>query len=417
MKNNTAHAPADRTEHRHTQSRSGFRRRSPVSGWLLGVGAVVAASAATIVAVGPVAAAPTPAPTFEDGVLTINGDSASNSLNVGRTMAGAITVNGVVILGGQATVDNVAVIGMDGGEGNDTLRIDETNGPMPPAKLVGGVGNDKLTGGSADDIIDGADGADSIDGGAGGDRIDGGAGNDKVVGGPGNDTVNLGADSDEFTWNTGQGDDVKVDGDADKDTLHVVGTDGDDFLSGFTNINDDSEAFLALRKLPADQELMSFAGFEFMKIDLGAGADTASIADYSTVGMSLVRVNVDPATGSDGARDGVAIAGNFFRHYRIRIIGTATTGVSVGGFGTTGVIIGGAESLTVNGGVGPDVIDASRLAAGVLDLTEFGFNGDDILVGSPGNDRLFGAEGNDRIECRGGTDFLGATDPGDTIVC
>ena len=334
---------------------------------MLGIGALATASVGTVLTAGTANAAGTV--TFTDGVLSIQGDAGANSLTVGRNVAGAITLNGLVVLDGQATVDNVQVIGMDGGAGNDTLRIDETNGAMPAGKLVGGPGNDQLVGGSRDDILDGTDGGDRIDGGAGNDRIDGGAGNDKVIGGPGDDTVDLGADADEFTWKTGQGNDVMVDGGGQKDTLLVIGSDGSDSLDANTDFNDPSHAFAHLLVSGQASEFLNFTGFELMKIDLGAGADSASVGDLSTAGMQVTRVGLDPATGSDGSRDGASVNGQFFRPNKIRLLGTPSTGVTAS-FGTSTVLISGAETLTVTGGVGPDIVDASRLAAGTTALTE-----------------------------------------------
>jgi Ca2+-binding RTX toxin-like protein len=77
-------------------------------------------------------------------------------------------------------------------------------------------------------------------------------------------------------------------------------------------------------------------------------------------------------------------------------------------------------SLTVVGGVGPDVFDASRLAAGTVELTEFGDIGaaGDVLIGSPGNDTLRGGPGDDRYECRGGIDNVDLRAGGnDTVIC
>ena len=135
-----------RLGHVAPRSRPSRRRRGSTAA-MVGVGALVGLSTLNVLTAGAAHAASTV--TFADGVLTIDGDNASNSLNVSSTGAGLITLNGVVVLGGQATLGNVEVIAMDGGAGNDTLRIDETNGTMPSAKLVGGPGNDKLTGGSA----------------------------------------------------------------------------------------------------------------------------------------------------------------------------------------------------------------------------------------------------------------------------
>jgi Ca2+-binding RTX toxin-like protein len=385
---------------------------------MLGIGALVTASVGTVLTTGTAHAASTV--TFADGVLSIKGDAGSNSLTVSRNDAGAITLNGLAVLDGQATVDNVQIIGMDGGEGNDTLRIDETNGAMPPGKFAGGPGNDHLVGGSRDDILDGAEGGDRIEGGAGADRIDGSAGNDKVIGGPGIDTVDLGADADEFTWKTGEGDDVMVDGGGQKDTLRVTGSDGSDSLSTDTNFNDPSQAFAHLIVVGQGSEFMNFAGFEEMKIDLGAGADVASVGDLSTAGMQVTRVGLDPATGSDGSRDGASVNGQLFGPNKIRVLGTPSIGVTVSDLGDTSVLIAGAETLTVTGGVGPDIVDASRLAAGTTELTENldGGIAGDVLVGSPGNDTLRGGPGDDRIECRGGVDKVDLGAGGhDTVIC
>jgi Ca2+-binding RTX toxin-like protein len=360
------------------------------------------------------------APAFEDGVLTINGDATRNGFTVGRTVSGVLTLNGAPVLNGQVTVDNVAIIAMDAGAGNDTLRIDNTNGAMPPAKLAGGAGNDQIAGGSADDIIDGADGADTLDGGAGHDRIDGGAGNDKVIGGPGKDTVDLGADSDDFTWKTGEGNDVMVDGGGELDRLRVIGSDGPDGLSTGTNFNDESEGFVGLLKVGEGSEFLGFVGFEQMMIDLGGGPDSASVGELSTTGITMTRVNLDPATGSDGARDEMSIGGQLFRPNRIRLFGTPSTRISVAHDGGSGVLIAGAEALQVSGGVGPDIVDASRLEAGTVELTENldGGIAGDVLIGSPGNDTLRGGSGDDRYECRGGVDNVDLGAGGnDTVLC
>jgi hypothetical protein len=178
--------------------------------------------------------------TFADGVLSIQGDAASNSLNVGSTAVGVITLNGVAVLDGQATVDNVQILGMDGGEGNDTLRIDASIPAKVAGKLVGGPGNDTLIGGSGDDIVD----------------------------------LGPDADADQFTWKAGEGNDVMVDGGGQTDTLRVIGSDGSDSLNTDTNINDPSQAFAQLTGAGQGSEFLRFTGFEAMKILLGAGGDS-----------------------------------------------------------------------------------------------------------------------------------------------
>ena len=85
-----------------------------------------------------------------DGTLRVVGDDQDNTIVVSRDAAGTILVNNgaVAIQGGPATVANTHVIFLNGGDGNDNLSLNETNGALPVAKLDGGDGNDVLTGGS-----------------------------------------------------------------------------------------------------------------------------------------------------------------------------------------------------------------------------------------------------------------------------
>ena len=164
------------------------RRRS-----LLATGSVIGMACAGMLFALPANAATTIS--FNNGVLKVVGDATNNSFTVGRTPAGVITLNGAQVLGGAPTVSNVSVVHLEGGAGNDVLRFDEANGPMPRGEFLGGDGRDAFKGGSANDTLVG------------------GAGIDRGTGGPGDDTVSLGADADEFTWNPGDGND-HVDGDA-----------------------------------------------------------------------------------------------------------------------------------------------------------------------------------------------------------
>jgi Ca2+-binding RTX toxin-like protein len=105
----------------------------------------------------PANAAPTI--TFTGGVLTINGDAGNNGLVVGQTPGHIVTLNGSPVLGGTVPVTSVQVVRMNGGAGDDTLKLDETNAPMPGGELDGGPGNNTLIGGSqADTFIGGRDG-------------------------------------------------------------------------------------------------------------------------------------------------------------------------------------------------------------------------------------------------------------------
>ena len=83
-------------------------------------------------------------------VLSVFGDAASNSIKASRDAAGNILINGgaVAVVGGNPTVANTDLIQLFGQGGDDTITVDEVNGPMPAAQLFGGNGNDTLTGGS-----------------------------------------------------------------------------------------------------------------------------------------------------------------------------------------------------------------------------------------------------------------------------
>jgi Ca2+-binding RTX toxin-like protein len=101
---------------------------------------------------------------FDLGILTVKGDAQDNSIVVGRNVAGALLVNGgaVPISGDVPTVANTVSITMIGDAGSDHLSLDETNGALPKATLIGGTGDDTLTGGSGDDVLIGQVGNDVL---------------------------------------------------------------------------------------------------------------------------------------------------------------------------------------------------------------------------------------------------------------
>ena len=66
----------------------------------------------------------------------------------------------VRILGPTPTVSNTRTIAVFGLDGNDTISLDEANGALPRATLIGGSGDDSLTGGSANDLLIGQAGND-----------------------------------------------------------------------------------------------------------------------------------------------------------------------------------------------------------------------------------------------------------------
>jgi Ca2+-binding RTX toxin-like protein len=152
--------------------------------------------AVTVLAAGVIAGAAVPASaattaSFSNGVLTVSGDSAANSIVVSRDAAGRILVNGgaIAVVGGTPTVANTAQVRVFGLAGNDQISLNEANGPLPAANLSGGADNDTLTGGS------------------GNDQLFGQAGSDRMIWNPGDDTdLNEGGDGvDAVEVNGGNG--------------------------------------------------------------------------------------------------------------------------------------------------------------------------------------------------------------------
>jgi Ca2+-binding RTX toxin-like protein len=382
----------------------------------LAAGAVIATACASVLFAAPANAATTI--TLTGGVLAIDGDAADNGFIVGRTPAGTITLNGSKVLGGAATVTNVEVVRMDGAGGNDTLRFDESNGAMPTGKFIGGEGRDKLVGGSQADSLSGDEGIDRIDG------------------GPGDDIVSMGDDSDEFTWNPGDGND-RVDGDAGKDTLLFNGSDpiaSDGFATveelSFDSVESRTEIrrdfFRTAPVITDETNVVSVTGFELVKANLGRGTNKVFFQDgFSGSDVSVLRVDVGPPNNDPNRDRGQFNTATFFTASffngtlgadRIRIGGSPAAGATVTGLGPT-VVITRPQELSVFDGGGDDVIDAGLMAAGTVSsrLIVHGGAGNDTLVGHPGNDLLSGGDGDDRLEGRGGDDILDGG-PGHNVV-
>jgi Ca2+-binding RTX toxin-like protein len=192
-------------------------RRLAIAG-VLGVGAAVAASV-------PANAATTAS--FANGVLTVIGDNAANSVEIGRNAAGTILVNGgaVPVNGGTPSVANTTLIQIFGLGGNDVLTMNEAGGALPRATLFGGFDHDILTDGSAASQLFGQSGNDILLGGGGIDALFGGDDNDVVVGGDADDQVFGENGDDAMVWNPG--DDTDLDeGGPGVDNVHVNGGNG-----------------------------------------------------------------------------------------------------------------------------------------------------------------------------------------------
>jgi Ca2+-binding RTX toxin-like protein len=327
-----------------------------------------------------------------NGSLIVLGDNLDNSITIGRTAAGAPLINNgaVQIAGNRQLFSSSSQIQVFGFGGNDTITVDETNGPVQAVRMFGGLGNDILKGGS------------------GADYLSGDEGNDFVDGNGGNDIAFLGAGDDTFQWDPGDGSDL-VEGGAGLDKMIFNGSGGDEIFDLSANGNR-LRLFRNLGNIVMDTN-------DVERVDLNAlgGVDTITVNNLTGTDVKDFRLNLGVSLGSavgDGKRDAIIINGTDNAD-TIDIVGTADRFSIAGLF--TDIQVSGSESidqLTLNTVGGNDIIRATTLPAVTVKFTADGGAGDDTILGGQGDDILFGGLGNDFIDGNGGNDiaFLGAGD-------
>jgi Ca2+-binding RTX toxin-like protein len=327
---------------------------------------------------------------------------------------------------GGAGTDTVEVNGGNGAEtftvtpNGTRVRFDRTT-PAPFSIDIGTSENLVVNMNGGDDVftgsnglaglitltVDGGAGNDTITGGDGNDVLLGGAGNDLVIGGRGNDVAFLGAGNDTFVWNPGDGSDT-IEGQDGVDTMQFNGA----------NIAEKIDLSSSGSHLRFTRDVanitMDTHGVEQVNFVALGGADTINVNDLS--GTDVLQVNLDLAAvaggaAGDGAADSVTVNGTNGKD-AIQVSGAGTS-FAVTGLHTL-VTARGVEAsndrLEVDALGGNDTVTATGLAAGVVQLTENGGVGDDVLTGSAGADRLIGGDGNDVVIGGRGDDeaFLGA---------
>jgi Ca2+-binding RTX toxin-like protein len=324
-----------------------------------------------------------------------------------------------------------------GGDGAaDTVTVDGTNGAdvFGAAGDAGGVNvfglqaavnlffqeqaNDRLilNGLGGDDVIDAtsleADGIQlTMNGGLGADLFLGSEGDDFINGGDGDDVALMGAGDDVFVWNPGDDNDT-LEGQAGFDTMLFNGA------NAAENIDISANGGRVLFFRDVANVLMDLNDVEGIDFNALGGADTIVVNDLS--GTDVVEINLALAgvlggSAGDAQPDTVIVNGTNGDDVAL-VVGDAS-GVSVLGLAAQ-VNITDSEAandrLTVNALAGDDVVDASALAAGAIQLTADGGAGDDILLGSDGNDVLRGGAGDDVLLGGLGIDVLDGQD-GDDI--
>jgi Ca2+-binding RTX toxin-like protein len=320
--------------------------------------------------------------------------------------------DGTDINEGGSGIDTVEVNGGNGAENftvaanGARVRFDRTD-PAPFSIDIGSSENLVLNANAGDDTFTAGNGLAhlihlTVDGGDGNDRMVGGDGNDTIIGGKGNDEVFLGAGNDIFIWNPGEGSDM-VEGQGGIDTMQFNGS----------SLNEKMELSANGSRLCLTRDVgtvsMDVNGVENVNVFAGGGADTLTLNDLSGTGVSNVTFDLaasaDSRTG-DGSSDTVIINGSA-RSDRIEAA-SYRGGIDVRGLAASVHIVGAEASdhLTLNGLGGNDFVDASRLQAAAILLTEDGGDGNDVLVGGAGNDTLLGGAGNDFLFGRQGQDTL-----------
>jgi Ca2+-binding RTX toxin-like protein len=317
----------------------------------------------------------------------------------------------------------------DGTSGADNITGFTTGGSTN--NLIYGMGgNDTIFGGSGNDTIDGGSGTNVLDGGSGDDKYMAGAGLDTITDASGSDTVAFSSHTqsgmtfavvDDGTgleisfsstpvvhindfFTSGNSIETLLFSDSstvDLTAYHaVVGTSGDDVLSGLDN-----------SYLTADV-IQGLAGND--TLDGGAGDDR--LEGGSGNDIYVHGAGMDTIQDTSGASDEIDFASGFNQadmtlvrsgDTDLDILFTATQAIHIEGqFTADGAI----ETLHFYGG--------GTLDLSTVDYTTDGTSGDDTLSGidfGGGNDVINGLDGNDVIYGQSGNDTIDGGDGNDDV--
>jgi hypothetical protein len=337
---------------------------------------------ASLLAIAGFAAAQTlaAAPAFvtariHNGTLQITGTDAADNLALRLEPGNPNTLD--VDVGDDGTVDfsfarsAFEAIDVQGGAGDDALRIDESQGAFTDDAITldGGPGNDTLIGGSGPDELDGGSGDDVLRGGDGDDMLIGGPGSDQVDGGRGSDNASLGSGDDRFTWDPGDGSDA-VDGGAGNDTLVFDGSNVNERME----LSADSSHVHLFRDV--GNVTMDLSTIENADVNATGGADTITVDDLTGTGLRTAAVDLGATPGGpgDGQPDTVIVNGT--DHADHVHLSTTAGNVLVSGLASQ-IQIAGAEAandtLDVNTLAGDDTASvASGVSEVILPVIDLG---------------------------------------------
>ena len=285
---------------------------------------------------------------------------------------------------------------VNGGGGNDRLRVNEAGGAF--------TNTEKTT-------FNGGPGADQLIGGRYGEALNGNDGNDTVDGNAGNDKVALGTGADALTWNAGDGAD-QVGGSTGLDTVTVNGT------SGSNSFTVTPGAVPGHVKVSSGPDLLSV---ETLGLNPLGGVDFTVVANLPGTGLTTVNLDLGVGGVGDGAADSVDVFGSAGTDV-ITAVALASV-VQVTGLAAQ-INVSQPEAandrVLLNGLAGDDTVSGGAIST-LSQLTLDGGEGNDTLNGGNGSDTLLGGVGHDTVDGNQGNDvaLLGAGndlfvwDPGD----
>jgi Ca2+-binding RTX toxin-like protein len=312
------------------------------------------------------------APTLEDGVLTIAGTNSADRIAL-RLQAGQPGILQVDV-GDDASADfdferaDVATIVVNAGNGDDFVRIDESNGLFTdsiPTTIDGGNGDDDLIGGSGAGTLSGNNGDDTLLGGSGAETLDGGNGTDSIDGNKGNDVAFMGNGRDTFVWDPGDGSDT-VEGQNGVDTMVFNGAG----LAEHVDLTANGNRLRLVRDV--GPVTMDTDGVERVDVNALGGADVVTVNDLS--GTDVTNLNVDLAGtlgGGEGDDQPDQIVANATNGEDTINVSGDSGGVNVTGLAATVQVLhaeAANDRLDINTLAGTDTVDSDGLAAGVIQL-------------------------------------------------
>ena len=226
----------------------------------------------------------------------------------------------------------MSAIDVQGGNGNDSIRIDDANGGFTnsiPTTIAGGPGNDSLKGG------------------LGAENFMGGEGSDSVIGGKGNDTAELGPGNDTFRWDPGDGSDV-IHGQSGSDTMLFNGAG----VAEEVTMTADEGRLVFFRDVA--KITMVTDGVEIVDFNALGGKDTVTVNDLT--GTDVTQTNLDLAgtlggNTADEAVDNVVVNGT-----------NGNDTINVQGNGSGADVSGLATAVSVTHADPTDVLSVNTLA-------------------------------------------------------